>query len=190
MRNSIWPLLAIVLAVPVAACGGDDDDDGGTGGSGGSETGGSGGSETGGSGGSAGSGLQNGPGKFADDYKTSADFFTFMSAPVAGSSPHGTVQIWYSTNIKSLKDTSTFTVPEGTVSIKEVYGNSAGSLDGYAVMVKKEAGYDTTNNDWYYEMRDADGNVKTNPPAGKIAGCIGCHSAAKGKDYLAGWDLR
>jgi hypothetical protein len=130
-----------------------------------------------------------GPGEYRADFKTSSDFFTNMQASVKGNSPHGTVRIWYSSNVRELIKKDSFTVPEKTVSIKEVDMDSDGTLDAFAVMVKKAPGYDPENNDWYYEMRDAQGTVMMQPPAGKTAMCIQCHSAAKKLDYLAGTGL-
>lgn len=133
---------------------------------------------------------QPGPGDFKPDYKTSPTFFTNMSAPVKGTSPHGTVKIWYSANVKPLLGQSTFTVPEGTTVIKEFDMMSDGMQTGIAVMIKKPAGYDPANGDWYYDMRDMKGNVMTDPPAGKIAMCIGCHGGYSATDRLAGTKLK
>ena len=144
--------------------------------------------------------VPGGPGDFASDYRTSSLFFTQMSGPVKGTSPHGTTWIWYSSNIKNLIGQSSFVVPEGTTVIKEFDSNSDGrpgwpggggdagtsSDDGIAVMIKKPSGYDSSNGDWYYDMRDVDGNIMANPPPGRIAMCISCHSGFKSTDYLAG----
>jgi hypothetical protein len=157
-------LLALVAGLAIGACGDSDSDD-------------------------SGSTAEPGPGAFAADYADSNDFFTLMDDSVKGSSPHGTVRIWYSSNISELINDASFVVPEGTVSIKEFDGDSDGTLDGYAVMVKKGDDYDPDNGNWYYEMRDAKGDVMAMPPAGKIKDCIDCHAAAKKTDYLAGTTL-
>jgi hypothetical protein len=129
-------------------------------------------------------------GGFNPAYRTSSGFFTQMSGLVPGSSPHGDTQIWYTTNIRSLISQSSFTVPKGTTSIKEFDMDKDGQIDGLAVMVKREAGFDSANNDWHYEMRDTAGNVMDDPPAGANPMCIGCHVASRGKDFLAGTGLR
>ncbi len=131
-----------------------------------------------------------GPGDFKADYRTSSQFFTMMAAPALGTSPHGVSQIWYSSNIKSLVTQASFTAPEGTVVVKEFDMTGDGTKKGLAVMVKKPKGYDTANGDWYYDMRDTTGTVMPDPPAGKIAMCIGCHGGYKATDYLAGTKLR
>ncbi|MFO0601126.1 MAG: hypothetical protein U0228_37805 [Myxococcaceae bacterium] len=131
-----------------------------------------------------------GPGEFKADFKTNAQFFTNMKAAAKGTSPHGTQQTWYSTNVQGLLSGTSFTVPEGTVAIKEFDMMSDGTMDGYAVMVKKPAGYDAANNDWYYEMRMLDGTVMSDPPAGKTMMCIECHVASKATDFLSGTKLK
>lgn len=129
-------------------------------------------------------------GGFKADFATSSAFFTLMEGPETGNSPHSTVQIWYSADLRSRIENESFTAPVGATSIKEVDMDDDGTLDAYAVMVKREAGYDTANNDWYYEMRMPDGTVMADPPAGKTAMCIGCHAASAATDYLAGTRLR
>ena len=131
--------------------------------------------------------LDDGPGEYKADYKTSADFFTLQSGSVAGNSPHGTVQMWYSSNMRSLVDQDSFTVPKGTVSIKEFDNDGSPGVDGLAIMIKKEAGYDAENNDWLYEMRGMDGSVMD---SGKLEMCIGCHQNFASKDYLGGTNMR
>ena len=56
--------------------------------------------------------------------------------------------------MRELIKKDSFTVPEKTVSIKEVDMDSDGTLDAFAVMVKKAPGHDPENNDWHYEMCD------------------------------------
>ncbi len=121
---------------------------------------------------------------FTADYATNADFFTLMAAPFAGTSPHGTVTIWYSTDLRAAIEAGTpFTAPVGATSIKEFDNGTAGIV----VMTKQAAGYDAANGDWYYEMMDVDGNVLD---SGAIGMCIGCHEAYPDTDYLGGTELR
>lgn len=141
--------------------------------------------------------LAEGPGAFAADFRNSANFFSLMSDPVAGTSPHGTVQIWYSTNIRELVEQGSedFTVPAGTVAIKTGDMEGDGVVDAITVMVKETSGFDKDNQDWRYEMRTPDGAVMTDessgmPMSGSMQMCIACHSAYAGRDYLAGTTLR
>lgn len=76
----------------------------------------------------------------------------------------------------------------------EMIAESPGEyLDAVTVMVQREAGYDPDNNNWFWAKYNPDGSIATNPKdmklAGRVAkgadqGCIACHSAAKGGDYL------
>jgi hypothetical protein len=129
------------------------------------------------------------PGAFLTDFEESDKFFTIMDSFVAGNSPHGRSLIYYSTNIRELIDKEQFTVPEGTVSIKAFDNEGDDAIEGYAIMIKKESGYDPENNDWYYEMRNPDGTLMESPEPGANPMCIGCHAVAKSTDYLAGTEL-
>ncbi len=76
----------------------------------------------------------------------------------------------------------------------EMVAESPGEyLDAVTVMIQRGAGYDPDNNNWYWVKYNPDGNVATNPKdmklAGRVAkgadqGCIACHAAAEGGDYL------
>lgn len=175
MRLQLLPI-SLVLVILSGGCGDDS-------------TEGAGGSGSGGGSSSTGVAAEPGPGDFAADFETSSAFFTKMAAPVMGTSPHGTQQTWYSANVRELIESSSFTVPEGTVSIKRFDRDSDGTNDGLAVMIKKEAGYDAANNDWYYDMRMLDGSIMPDPPAGKIGVCIDCHKKDAATDYLAATGL-
>lgn len=125
-----------------------------------------------------------GPGAFAADFETSADFFTLMAAPVDGGTVHGTVQIWYSSNLRELIESGgDFTAPTGSVAIK-VQDNGAEAI---TAMVKQPPGFDPDNGDWSYEQRSIDGTLNSE---GALSFCIDCHEDWPGTDYLAGTELR
>lgn len=127
-----------------------------------------------------------GPGNFQANYRTSNEFFTNMTGAEPGDSPHGVVQIWYSGNLRNVIDQPTFTVPEGSVAIKEFHTDSTIGFEGIVVMVKKEPGFDPANGDWEYQVRDANATLQQQ---GALAMCIGCHVSASAADYLAGTQL-
>ena len=124
-----------------------------------------------------------GPGGYVVDYQSSALFFTKTASPVLGTSPHGTVRIWYSKNIENLIDDESFTAPLGTTTIK-TFVNDTGA--GEVVMVKKDDGFDPDNGNWSYEMRMPDGTLIDDPAPGAIPLCISCHVGFEAKDYLGG----
>lgn len=79
------------------------------------------------------------------------------------------------------------------VSVKSVSGNRSKYLKAVTVMAKREAGYDSDNNDWFWVKYKADGSLHTNPKgmllAGRVAkgmdkGCIACHKSASGNDMV------
>lgn len=60
-------------------------------------------------------------------------------------------------------------------------------------MAKREAGYDSDNNDWFWAKYKPNGKLHANPKgmllAGRVAkgmkaGCIACHKSASGSDMV------
>lgn len=119
--------------------------------------------------------------------------------PYEGVEPHGAVlEVFYS---KLTVDGFTGDVavkrnygPPG-VEIEEVMANAAAHLGKITVMFKREAGYDDENGNWFYVRYLPDGSVDLDDDgmgiklAGRIAkgmdtGCIACHLAAPGDDFL------
>ncbi|MGE0174939.1 MAG: hypothetical protein AB7T49_19255 [Oligoflexales bacterium] len=124
-----------------------------------------------------------GPEMYVPEYETSDEFFTKTSQIYDGGNAHGRVRIWYSKNIESLIEEEMYTVPVGTVSIKQGYFNENDQYQKIVTMIKRAPGYDPENHDWEYEVRGQDGTLQQN---GKLAGCIGCHSHAPETDFLMG----
>ncbi len=134
-------------------------------------------------------GPADGPGAFESDYATSSAFFTRMSHPADSGSIHGTVRIWYSTNIMSFSTSGPFAAPVGTVAIKEEYDSTGMTLTGKTVMIKQAPGYDTANHDWYYEVRNPDDTLSSSFSPGMIGACSDCHQGAPTTDYLQGFGI-
>ena len=70
-------------------------------------------------------------------------------------------------------------------------------LDSVTIMFQRQPGYDPENNDWFWVKYAPDGSIMANPMgmslAGRIAkgmdtGCIACHVAAPGGDYVFSHD--
>ncbi len=119
------------------------------------------------------------------------------SVPYIGMHPHGAI-------LESSIDTITVNGSASTVvtkrsyrgvgiSIEAVSKNREAFLEDVTVMFKREAGYDTDNQDWFWAKYNADGGLATTPNgvslAGRIAkgkpkGCIACHRKAEGDDFL------
>jgi len=114
-----------------------------------------------------------------------------------GMSPHGDfIRLYY--NIVNVN------AKPYHVILKDNYGGDGVTLNmisespekylmAVTVMVQREKGYDSDNNDWFWVKYNADGTVskgdKDVAMAGRIAkgmdtGCIACHKAAKDNDYV------
>jgi hypothetical protein len=123
------------------------------------------------------------------------------STPYEGQPPHGAI-------LESLDKTITVGGHSGVVIVKRNYGGEGVSkaavandpekyLKAVTVMFKRESGYDAENHDWFWAKFKPDGSLHTNPKgmmlAGRVAkgmpmGCIACHKAASGGDYVFNHD--
>ena len=79
-------------------------------------------------------------------------------------------------------------LPNGSIVIKENY-NPQKALAAVTVMYKT-AGYNPKAGDWYWVKFNPDGTVANKPTpagsvrlAGRVGGCIDCHSGADGNDF-------
>jgi hypothetical protein len=79
------------------------------------------------------------------------------------------------------------------ISIESVATNPALFLDAVTVMFRRESGYDSDNQDWFWAKYRADGTLHANPRGRLLAervaknpedGCIGCHQFAPGDDFV------
>ncbi len=120
-----------------------------------------------------------------------------VSRPYQGVPPHGMV-------LDTIEKDVTVNGHTGHVIIKRNYGGEGVDVNKVAkdheawlkavtVMFKREKGYDSDNQDWFYAKYKPNGSLHTNPKkmllAGRVAkgapkGCIACHKAAPGGDYL------
>jgi len=118
------------------------------------------------------------------------------TVPYEGLEPHGFVlETFYATATVG-GETGGLVVkrnygPAG-VSVEEVQNDRAMHLAAVTVMFKRD-GYDPDNKDWFWVKYLPDGSLDKNPMgvelAGRVAkgadqGCIACHSAAPGDDFI------
>lgn len=73
-------------------------------------------------------------------------------------------------------------LPIGAAVIKEKYKDGSETMGEYAVMVKREAGYDPPGGDWEYAYATLAPERKV--ARGRLGECAGCHASAKPTDYL------
>lgn len=104
-----------------------------------------------------------------------------------GQSPHGAHLKMY-INSKAAADTDK--LADGSVIVKENYGQDKRTLMAITVMYKAP-GYNPRQNNWYWVKYNPDGSVartpaeKGNQPIkGRFASCINCHADADGGDLV------
>lgn len=135
-----------------------------------------------------------------NDYFVGRD--AIVTHPYAGSMPHGEL-------LEIVSSYARIDGHEGMLIIKKNYiGNSITAedvatnpdayLDAVTIMFQREPGYDSDNLDWFWAKYAPDGTVMTDPAsgmslAGRVAkgmdsGCIACHVAAPGGDYVFSHD--
>lgn len=114
--------------------------------------------------------------------------------PQTGKRPHGVVQQITKGELEVAGRTGRILVKanhRGTnATVAGVERDANRYLSGYAVMYRREAGYDPANRDWFWVVFDRDGAVLTfenkaiagRVDTGATNGCIGCHKKVGGRD--------
>ncbi len=125
-----------------------------------------------------------GPGKFFPDFESSTQFFSQMTDFATGTSPHGKIKVYYSTNIQQGLNQANYTVPMGTTAIALFDNDNKAGVDGYVIMVKEDQNYDSANGNWSYELRDKWGDTVAGQ-SGRVASCSQCHNGFQATDRLA-----
>lgn len=117
--------------------------------------------------------------------------------PYKGVHPHGAV-------LTTATSEATVGGHTGKVVVKKNFGGEGVSVDSVAsdpakylkavtVMFQREDGYDADNQNWFWAKYTANGGLHKNDKgmqlAGRVAkgkpkGCISCHTAAPGGDYI------
>ena len=98
-----------------------------------------------------------------------------------GSEPHGAMLRTFVNNIAyDAIRAKAASYPEGAIIAKENYSADGQKLGAITVM-KKIKGYDPEHGDWFWAKYGPDGKVLA---AGKVAGCIACHTGAEEQDWV------
>jgi hypothetical protein len=76
-------------------------------------------------------------------------------------------------------------LPRGAVVVKEKYATASatGPMQAYALMTKREDGFDAEGGDWEYAFVGLS-NGREAIARGRLAGCAGCHGKAREQDFL------
>jgi Cytochrome P460 len=103
-----------------------------------------------------------------------------------GESPHGAFLKMYLNRTAAGNPKK---LPYGSIVIKENYGPDQKQLMAVTVMYRAK-GFNPDSGDWYWAKYNPDGTVAQAPPemgsmpiAGKVGGCINCHSGAADDDF-------
>lgn len=130
-----------------------------------------------------------------------------QSVPYQGQPPHGAILETLESTVTVHNNQAGPNGDTGIVIVKRNYGGEgvskeavandpANHLKAITVMFKRE-GYDPENKDWFWVKFKPNGELHVNPKkmklAGRVAkgmpqGCIACHSAAQGGDYVFNHD--
>lgn len=116
--------------------------------------------------------------------------------PFEGNEPHGSIQEVLSTSATINGHTGRLLVKRNhggkeDLTVEDVYDNPTQYLAAITVMFKREDGYDSENQNWFWAKYLPSGELDKNPKgmqlAGRVAkgmdqGCIACHTAAGGED--------
>ncbi len=119
------------------------------------------------------------------------------AALTVGTDPHGMLLETFYTKVEVDGRVGFISVkrnygPPGT-DPEDVYNDPDAFLGAITVMFQREDGYDDENQNWFWAKYLPDGSLDKNPAgmalAGKVAkgmdvGCIACHVAAPGDDYM------
>jgi hypothetical protein len=135
-------------------------------------------------------GVSTGPGDFEADFASSTDYFSLTGGlrPALSTSPHGRVQIFYSSNLRPLVDEEWLIAPPGSVAIKNQDSDGDGVVDVVMVMIKGEDDGSGAGR-WRYQQRTPAGKL-TLDDSPKLDFCATCHELFAATDSLGGFTLR
>jgi len=124
-----------------------------------------------------------------------------VTRPYKGMPPHGLILELMEKNVTIDGVTGALVVKKNYggngLTIEDVIGDPEKYLKAVTIMFQRESGYDDENKNWFYGKYSADGSLQKNPKdmklAGRVAkgaptGCISCHKAAPGGDFIFNHD--
>ncbi len=126
-----------------------------------------------------------------EDYRNTWKMWPGKEAFYKGSHPHGALLTTYVN--ESAHDAivnKKGSLPDGAIVIKENY--MPDKKLGAITVIEKKDGYNPDAGDYFWVKFGVDGSVLTKkmddgsemPLAGKVPGCIGCHTVVKANDFL------
>jgi len=118
---------------------------------------------------------------------------TMAATLYVGGPPHGKVREVLEGKIKGKRVIVKRNYRGNGITVKSVARNRAKYIKSITVMAKRETGYDSDNNDWFWAKYKPNGVLMANPKGMKLAGrvakgmnkgCIACHKSASGNDLV------
>ncbi|MDT8440857.1 MAG: cytochrome P460 family protein [Desulfuromonadales bacterium] len=97
-----------------------------------------------------------------------------------GQHPHGALLTTYVTPpTEAAINAKAGQLPDGSIVVKENY--MPNKMLGAVTVMYRVKGYDPDAGDWFWAKYKANGEIEAQ---GKVAGCIGCHTAAIQNDWV------
>ncbi len=114
------------------------------------------------------------------DYRANWRLWPGKGQLYTGRDPHGALLTTYANAAAhSAVTNKSGSMPAGAIIVKENFMPDS-SLAAVTVMYKV-SGYDPTNANWFWSKHGPDGAVEA---AGRVQGCIACHGAQRGNDFV------
>lgn len=112
--------------------------------------------------------------------------FPALNEELVRSGPHGRmVRTHLDPTAMQNFETQTYPYAEGAEIVKQAHNTADGPI-AVLYFMKKIAGYDPANGDWFYAVTDASGN--NIQQQGRVPLCISCHGGARAKDFVFGFE--
>lgn len=123
----------------------------------------------------------------------------FVSKPYEGTEPHRAILITQEGDVTVEGHTGLGIAKYNYLdtTVDEVWNNPDQNLDSITVMYQRADGYDPETNNWFWAKYNPDGSLQANPQGRPLAGlvgkgaeqgCIPCHQAAEGDDFVYNHD--
>lgn len=96
--------------------------------------------------------------------------------------PHGPMsRVFINATVEAALTAFEGQLPDGSIIVKENVGTSPDVTEAVLTVMWKVAGFDPTNNDWFWANLTPEGRVVAE---GKVQGCATCHGGVRSNDFV------
>lgn len=96
--------------------------------------------------------------------------------------PHGPMsRVFINDKVAGASNNFTGRLPDGSIIVKENRGTSALVTEAKLTVMWKVAGFDASNNDWFWANLTPEGDVVVE---GRVTSCAACHGGARANDFV------